>query len=173
MERDVDVLEYAKEILEGVKTGALLTARAGGKPNTMTISWGTLGIEWNRTIFTAFVRPSRHTFGMLEKNAEFTVSVPMEGSPRRLAAQCGTHSGRDVDKAAEFGFSYVEGKSVSVPGVAEYPLVLECKTVYVQPQDEKAYAHEDLARFYPAGEDGSRDVHVAFVGEIVRARLLE
>ena len=40
-----DVFDYAKEIMEAVQTGVLLTAKVDDKVNSMTISWGTLGIE--------------------------------------------------------------------------------------------------------------------------------
>ena len=40
-----DVFDYAKEIMKAVQTGVLLTAKVDDKVNSMTISWGTLGIE--------------------------------------------------------------------------------------------------------------------------------
>lgn len=58
MKREINVFDYAKEIMFAVEKGVLITTKSGEKVNTMSISWGTLGIEWNRPIFTTFVRES-------------------------------------------------------------------------------------------------------------------
>ena len=101
MKRNIDLWEYAGTILEQTGKGVLLTTKAGGKVNTMTIGWGTLGIEWGKPIFTAFVRKSRHTYKMLEENGEFTINVPMGQVDKNILAVCGTKSGRDMDKIAQ------------------------------------------------------------------------
>lgn len=173
MKKEINVLDSANIIMNGIKGGALLTAAANGKANTMSISWGTLGIEWNKVLFTTFVRLSRYTLEFLEKNGEFTVSIPMEGSPRKLISECGTNSGRDMDKAAKFGFNYVDGETVSVPAVKEFPLVLECKVIYKQLQDENAISAEDLEKCYPKDASGKRDIHWAITGEIMKAYVLD
>lgn len=46
------------------------------KVNSMTIAWGTLGIEWATPIFVAFIREHRFTRELLDKNPEFTVNIP-------------------------------------------------------------------------------------------------
>ena len=57
MERQMfPVYDRASEILNALPGGILLTAAANGRTNTMTIGWGTLGMEWGIPIFTAFVR---------------------------------------------------------------------------------------------------------------------
>lgn len=76
MKQEIQVLDYASEIMKNLKTGVLLTTKAGDKINTMTISWGTLGIEWAKPIFTVFVRENRFTRQLLEQNPEFTISIP-------------------------------------------------------------------------------------------------
>ncbi|GAA6528459.1 hypothetical protein LPYR103PRE_04320 [Segatella asaccharophila] len=48
--KEINVLDYAGYILKGVNKGVLLTTKADGRVNTMTISWGTLGIEWGTCI---------------------------------------------------------------------------------------------------------------------------
>ena len=50
MKKYINLWEYAGEILEQVGTAALVTTKAGDEVNTMTIGWGTLGVEcsiWN------------------------------------------------------------------------------------------------------------------------------
>ena len=170
MKKHIDFWAYAGTILESVRSGVLLTTAAGGRLNTMAISWGTIGIEWGRPIFTTFVRTGRFTRELLEQNGEFTVNVPFEGCDSSLISKCGTVSGRDVDKIAANGLTLVDGEAVSVPGIKEYPLTLECRVTYKQLQDDSAIAPADLAKFYKPGYGGT---HIAYFGEIVAAYIIE
>ena len=77
MKRKVNVWDYAGKIAEALSQGILATTKADGQVNTMTIGWGTLGIEWGKPICTVYVRQSRHTKAMLEKNGEFTVNIAL------------------------------------------------------------------------------------------------
>lgn len=40
MKKKIDVFEHMGEILNGVKNGVLITGKADGRVNSMTISWG-------------------------------------------------------------------------------------------------------------------------------------
>ena len=97
MKRKIEIWDYAGQIMEAVGKGVLLTTSADGKVNTMTIGWGTLGIEWRQPIFTAFVRQSRETKAMLDKSGEFTINVPVGACDKNILSYCGTKSGRDTD----------------------------------------------------------------------------
>lgn len=170
MNETVEVFDYAGHICKMMKKGVLLTTAAGDKVNTMTIGWGTLGIEWNRPIFIAYVRESRFTRQLLKENPEFTVNIPLENPDGHILTFCGRNSGRNLDKFRELGLTAVPSSCVSVPGILELPLTLECKVMYQQEQDLKALPQAVLDRFYPAvGEAGERDYHIAFYGEIVNA----
>lgn len=46
MKKKIDVFEYTGQILNGVKSGVLITSKSDERVNSMTISWGMLGIEW-------------------------------------------------------------------------------------------------------------------------------
>lgn len=178
VKRYIDVFECAGEILSGLKKGVLLTTKAGDKINSMTISWGTLGVEWNMPIFTAFVRTGRFTHGMLHDNAEFTVNIPVNGCDPGILKYCGTKSGRDNDKIAALGLTAVEADVVSVPAIKELPLTLECRVVYSQLQEASAMPLNIKERFYPQGNPevalaGNSDMHEAFYGEIVKAYILD
>ena len=65
MKKKVNVWDYAGKIVEAMRPGILVTTKANDQVNTMTIGWGTLGIEWNRPIFILYVRESRYTMQML------------------------------------------------------------------------------------------------------------
>ena len=70
MKKKIDVFEHMGEILNGVKNGVLITGKADGRVNSMTISWGMVGVEWGKPVFITFVRESRFTRSLLEKNGE-------------------------------------------------------------------------------------------------------
>jgi flavin reductase (DIM6/NTAB) family NADH-FMN oxidoreductase RutF len=155
--------EHFSEVLDALTSrGLLLGAHAsGGKPNLMTIGWGTIGAVWGMPIWIVLVRPSRHTFGLIERSGCFTVNVP----PASLAAACdlcGTRSGRDVDKFKTFGLTPEQGLRVAAPTVAECPIVYECRTVHTNDVLESRLAKEILSTAYPRG-----DFHRVYWGEIV------
>ena len=121
MKRKIDLWKEAGHILENVGKGVLLTTAADGKVNTMTIGWGTLGIQWKKPIFIAFVRQSRYTKELLDKNPEFTVNIPYGEYDKSVLGICGTRSGRDIDKIRELGLTPEASETVSVPGCISIP----------------------------------------------------
>ena len=177
MKKEIQVFDYANEVLKSLRTGVLLTAKADGKVNPMTIAWGTLGIEWNIPIFTTFVRTGRFTRELLDKNPEFTVNIPIGEYDKNILSFCGTKSGRTCDKVKELSLNLVDGDLVSVPAIKELPLTLECRVLYVQTQDENAIPGYIKEKNYPQDVDGShpsanRDYHIAYYGEILKAYIL-
>ena len=178
MKKEIEVFDYANEILKGIKKGALITAATDLKVNPMTISWGTLGIEWNKPIFTAFVRENRFTKSLLDVNGEFTVNIPYGEYEKRILGVCGTKSGSNIDKVKALGLTLVDSDEISVPAIKELPLTLECKVIYVQKQDENAIAQEDLNVFYPQDVNSdfhgaNQDFHTAYYGQILKAYIIE
>lgn len=173
MKRKIDLWKEAGHILENVGKGVLLTTAADGKVNTMTIGWGTLGIQWKKPIFIAFVRQSRYTKELLDKNPEFTVNIPYGEYDKSVLGICGTRSGRDIDKIREPGLTPEASETVSVPGIRQFPLTLECKVIYRQDQDPAAISEENTARYYPKEDGQSGDYHTAYYGEVTAAYLIE
>ena len=174
MKKYIDLCEYAGQILEQVGTAALVTSAAEGKVNTMTIGWGTLGVEWGKPLFTVFVRQSRYTKELLDKNGEFTINVPLKGTDRKQALGfCGSHSGRDVDKFKELDLHLEEPDVISVPGIKEFPITLECRVVYKQDQDLKALAEDKCQRYYAPNTPNDGDFHTAYYGEVLAAYIIE
>jgi len=178
MKKEIEVFDYAKEILEAVKKGVLLTTKTDEKVNSMVISWGTLGIEWGKPILTVFVRENRFTKQQLDKNPEFTINIPYGEYDKKIIGICGTKSGHNMDKIKELNLNLESSNVVSVPGIKELPLTLECKVIYKQKQDKDAITEENQIKFYPQDVDGSfhganKDYHTAYYGEIVAAYIIE
>lgn len=178
MKKEIDTFAYAKEIMAALKTGVLLTTKTDSKVNTMTISWGTLGIEWGKPIFTVFVRTNRFTKQQLEQNPEFTINIPLGDFNKKILGISGTTSGHNTNKIEDLGLTLIDPEIISVPGIAELPLTLECKVIYKQEQDKNAISANDNQQFYPQDVDSTyhganKDYHTAFYGEIVSAYIIE
>lgn len=173
MKKEVNVWDYAGHIMQNIHKGCLLTTKADGKVNTMIIGWGHIGVEWGRPIFAVYVRKSRYTKALLEKNGEFTVNVALSDPDKQIVSVCGTKSGRDMDKIAQLGLTLVEGDTVGVPGILQMPLTLECKVIYKQDQDPAAIDPQCDARFYAKGTPNEGDYHTVYYGEITKAYILE
>ena len=174
MKKYINLWEYAGQILEQVGTAALVTTKADGEVNTMTIGWGTLGVEWKKPLFTVFVRQSRHTKALLDKNGEFTINVPLKDMDRKnILGFCGSKSGRDVDKIKELDLHLEEPDVISVPGIKELPLTLECRVVYQQDQDLSKLDEDKRLRYYKPGTHDDGDFHTAYYGEVLAAYIIE
>ena len=55
-------------VLDEPVTWMLVTAGALDSWNTMTASWGGMGVLWDKKICVCFVRPTRYTYEFMEKN---------------------------------------------------------------------------------------------------------
>lgn len=173
MKKEVKVWDYAGRIMEAIDEGILLTTAADGEKDTMVIGWGHIGVIWGKPVFVAYVRESRHTKSLVEKNGEFTVNTPLAPIDKNIIAVCGTKSGRDLDKFAELGLETEEGLTVSVPGIRQLPLTLECKVIYKQDQDSAALHPDVMARYYKPGTRNEGDYHTMYFGEITAAYIIE
>ncbi len=178
MKKEIEVFDYANVILQQLKNGVLLTTKADDKVNSMTISWGTLGIEWTKPIFTVFVRENRFTKQQLDKNGEFTINIPVGEYDKKILGVCGTKSGHNLDKVKELGLTLVDSEEISVPAIKEFALTLECKVVYTQKQEESLVTPENRAKYYPQDVESSfhganKDYHTAYYGEIVKAYIID
>ena len=177
MKHPIDLPAQAQHITEALPRGVLLNTN-GDKFNAMVIGWGALGTVWGLPAFTVYVREGRYTRQQIEKTGEFTISVPLDGPDPAINKICGHRSGRDIDKAAEARLTLEPPQATNTPGVKEYPLTLECRLLYAQKQDLRAIPEPIRARMYPQDVDSSnpmanRDAHVAYIGQIVAAYVIE
>ena len=167
--RKVDWRDCANAIVKALHPGILVTTKAGDKINSMTIGWGTLGVIWERPVFVAYIRNCRFTREMLDKNPEFTVNIPVGDYDKKALGLLGSKSGRDMDKIAAAGLTPVEPEVISVPGLKEFPLTLECKVLYRQMQEDQTLPDDIRNRFYSI----EKSDHICFYGEIVASYIIE
>jgi flavin reductase (DIM6/NTAB) family NADH-FMN oxidoreductase RutF len=134
---------------------------SAGKYNAMTISWGSLGVMWNRPFAQVVVRPQRYTFEFMERYDTFTLSAFPRQYHQALSL-LGTKSGRDGDKISKAGLTAVASTCVAAPAYAEASVVLECRKIYWQDYDPAHFLDPSIARNYPA-----QDYHRVYYGEIL------
>ena len=57
------------------KEWLLITAGTEEKCNTMTASWGAMGVMWGKNAVTVYIRPQRYTKEFVDQEELFTLSV--------------------------------------------------------------------------------------------------
>ncbi|MDX9808884.1 MAG: flavin reductase [Sphaerochaetaceae bacterium] len=131
--------------------------------NTMTASWGAMGFLWGKPVCIVFIRDSRYTYQFIESAQGFTVSFfPAEW--RRALDFCGTHSGRDIDKAAKTGLVPValDGLDESERMTFEQAnMVFSCTKAARLPFESSQFVIPSIEEHYP-----NRDYHRMYVGFI-------
>ena len=159
--KKTDYMGVAEKAMNQIKKGAFLTVKAGEELNTMAIGWALIGFAWRKPILMVMVRDSRHTFGIIEKAADFTVTVPLTEDIHDTVMFCGTKSGRDVDKFKECNLKTKEALKVDTPIIDTPGIHFECKIVHKAPMDPK-FLDKEYEGLYPA-----KDYHTQYFGEIL------
>ncbi len=172
MKQSISTFDKAGDICKAMKKGILLTSGTMENPNTMTIGWGMVGVEWGKPLFLAMVRQSRFTRELLDKSGEFTVNIPYGDFDSKILGFCGTRSGRDCDKIAALGLTTVPGSKVFAPAIKELPLTLECKVLFQQLQPLDKDIDPAVAAYYPTNDNGEQDFHILYFAEILDAYLI-
>ena len=139
------------------KDWLLITAEKDGKQNTMTASWGGIGINWGKPVVYIFIRPQRFTKEFVDAAETFSLSILPETFRKELS-YLGTVSGRDEDKIKKAGLTVAHESDT--PYFEEADLALICKKLYAQelkPEcffdktcDEKWFANKDYHTMYVA-----------------------
>lgn len=144
------------------KEWMLVSARKpDGSINTMTASWGGVGILWNKEVAFVFIRPQRYTKEFIDAQDQITLSFYDE-SYRKTLSYLGTISGKDEDKIAKANLHpIVEEGAVYFE---EANTVLICKKLFEQPLDPKGFFDPALIeKNYP-----NNDFHAMYIVEITK-----
>lgn len=147
------------------KQWMLITAKNGSEVNTMTASWGNLGILWGKPVAICYIRPQRHTFSIVESSNSLSLSFLSE-EYREALKLCGTLSGRDVNKFTESKLTAAEYEGT--PYVDESETVLICKKLYADFIKEDAFTNTDPLSHYP-----DKDFHKFYICEIEKILVKE
>ncbi|MBQ8514186.1 MAG: flavin reductase [Ruminococcus sp.] len=138
----------------------LITAGTKEHYNTMTASWGFMGVMWGKPTFICAVRTNRYTYSFMEESEVFTLCF-FEKAYRPALQFCGTKSGRDHDKAKETGLTPIEIDGVMA--FAEASRIFVCKKCYSEMMKEEAFTESAVYdKWY-----GTDPLHKQFFGEIL------
>jgi flavin reductase (DIM6/NTAB) family NADH-FMN oxidoreductase RutF len=139
----------------------LITAGDREKFNTMTAAWGGFGTLWEQSVAFCFVRPTRYTFGFMEKADTFSLCF-FERKFKKALDICGTKSGRDTDKVKDAGITPVWEKENTVY-FDEARLVMLCRKIYHQDLLPERFLDPAIHTHYP-----KKDYHRMYVGRVDR-----
>ena len=145
---------------------ALLTAKDGEGCNPMTVSWGGVGELWGKDTATVYVRESRYTKGLMDKENYFSLCF-FGGAQKEALAFCGSKSGRDFDKVKETGLTPVYDEAA--PYFEETTLVLICRKEARLRFDESCFTDEAIMQKCYA----DHDMHYIYFGEIEKVLISE
>lgn len=154
----VDTLEFNPFETIG-KDWALVSAGSKQKANTMTISWGGVGVLWGKNVAFIFVRDSRYTKELIDAGDFFSISF-MSSEYKEALNYCGSHSGRDVDKITETGLTW--NYKHSIPFIDEGKCILLCQKLSATRLTEDSFLSPELAKWYT-----DKNMHTMYVGEII------
>lgn len=156
-------LENAMKLIG--KDWMLITARSGDKINTMTASWGCMGVLWGKNVCVVFIRPQRYTYEFTEKTDKISLSF-FDDSYKEALSFCGTHSGRDCDKFAKTGLSV--SLDNDTPIIDQARIVLECKKLYADDLKKDNFIFDE-----PLSNYKNNDFHRFYICEIEKALIKE
>lgn len=142
------------------KEWMLITAGDEEKSNTMTASWGGVGIMWGKNVATVYIRPTRYTKEFVDSADRLTLSFLSEDYREALGI-CGKISGRDVEnkwEAAGLHPYAVDGTTA----VEEADMIFVCKKQYHQEMKPEYFdVTENDEKWYP-----QKDYHTMYIVEI-------
>lgn len=137
----------------------LVTAQKDGKANTMTASWGGIGVMWGKDVAYIVIRPQRYTKEFIDGSDTLSLSVLPEGN-KDIYGYLGKVSGRDEDKITKSGLTLVHDNGT--PYFEEAKTVLICRKLFAQDMKPEAFLDQSiLDKWYP-----DRDYHTMYICEI-------
>ena len=173
--KSINPKELQENVFEliGEKWMLITAEKSGGSFNTMTASWGGMGVMWAKPVAWCVVRPVRYTYEFTEAADYFTLTFFPEEYKKALNI-LGTKSGRDGDKIKESGLTpAVLGldkgdRKKPVIYFEEASMVMVCKKIYYQDINPANFVDADLDKNYP-----KKDYHRMYLGEIVECLVRE
>ena len=157
-----NISEYEKNIFSELKNSwAILTAGdKKTKYNSMTISWGGIGVIWGKNVCYVFVRQSRFTKDFIDNSDSVTISF-LNDDYKKAKEILGKISGRDCDKMALAGLNYTYDPDFDGSYIREADYCFKCKKLYCVDMPYESLPKEIINTYYLDG-----DMHTLYVCEI-------
>lgn len=141
------------------KDWMLITSEKEGNVNTMTASWGGLGIMWGKDVAYIVVRPQRYTKEFIDTDGRFTLTF-FDNNYKKQLGYLGSTSGRTEDKITKSGLTvaYVDNN----PYFEEGKVILSCRKLYSQYLKPENFVDNALCeKWYP-----EKDYHEMYIAEV-------
>lgn len=160
--KEINIKDFSPNPFEIKDKWMLISAaKPDGSVNTMTASWGSFGIMWNKEVIFVVIRPQRFTREFIESSESLSLTF-FDDSYKKALAYLGKASGRDEDKIAKAGLSVVMDNEV--PYFEEAEKVIFAKKLFVQRIEEAAFLDKKIIdRWYP-----EKDFHYLYIAEITK-----
>ncbi len=157
--KEINAADINSNVFEdiGKKWMLVSAAKKDGTVNTMTASWGGMGVLWNKNVFFCFIRPQRYTHEFTEESDRISLSFFSEEYRDKLTF-CGRNSGRDVDKFMETGLTVFNDNGNI--GFNEAERIIYGKKLYAGKINPDAFVSQDIAKNY------DNDYHTVYICEI-------
>lgn len=97
------------------------------KTNIITLGWF-MRTSIEPPMFAISVGVSRYSYQLLSDNRKFVLAFPSHKMTQQVL-QCGTKTGKSVDKISEFNIKTKPAKLSSIPLLTDAVANFECKTV--------------------------------------------
>ncbi len=149
------------------KEWMLISAKKEDTVNTMTASWGTMGVFWGKNVVTVGIRPQRFTKEFVDANDLFTLTF-FDGERKEEMGYLGTVSGRDEDKISKVNFHIISTEE-GAPTFEEGKMVLVCKKLMEVPLNPADFKDPSIdENWYP-----QKDYHQMYTAEVIAAYRIE
>jgi flavin reductase (DIM6/NTAB) family NADH-FMN oxidoreductase RutF len=147
------------------KDYTVITAGKEEHFNSMTASWGGVGILFNKPVAWGMLRANRYTLEIMKQEETYTLSYfPDEYKEQVLFF--GSKSGRDTDKMKEMTLTPIQTPSGKMT-YREARLVLECKIMEVTTVSPEDYYEQEAREFVVGGYEETGEYHKLVFGEIL------
>ena len=158
---EISVYDLSQNVFDliGRKWMLVTAAKSETQVNTMTASWGGLGIMWGKPVAYVVIRPQRYTKEFIDAADGFSLSFYGE-EYRKMLSYMGSVSGRDEDKINHERLTLCfDGE---VPYFKEASLVLKVRKMYQQEMNAASLLEPSIqTRWYQ-----ENDWHVLYICEI-------
>jgi flavin reductase (DIM6/NTAB) family NADH-FMN oxidoreductase RutF len=135
---------------------ALLTSADNeGKTNIMAVSWWTY-LSNHPVKIGACLSNKGYSGGNIREGGEFALCI-VDESLREAALGCGKCSGRNTDKAAEFGIALADAKTIAPKVVEASKVVFECRLSDMVEIGDHTLFIADVAAIY--GDESKKQLY--------------
>lgn len=148
------------------KDWMLITAQNEGIANTMTASWGGLGVMWGKNVAYTAIRPQRYTKKFIDNSESFSLCF-FDSIYKETLSYLGTVSGKTENKIEKSDLTLIDYNNI--PIFKEAKLVLICKKLYKQDLNANCFLDTSLDSIWYK----DKDYHALYISEIKNVLLKE